>query len=322
MRSLAAAAVVVVHALGPYRERVGEINHIDWGSVIALNGALRWSVPMFIMITGALLLSDERSFSLSHYVRRRVFKVLVPFFVFSVGYALLAGMSAQGYDAQVSWQVLRKLPFEETYYHLGFFYYFIPLYLIIPFLRPLLQVRFAGVVLACGWLLFASLRLFGVSGPWDVELVMYGGYLILGWLLWRHRPPLALLLVLALVAIVASDWLVIEKSLEAGRYRTGNYFSYKTVNTAIVAGAVFLFCIALTARLGERANGVVSMVARQSLGIYLLHPLFLWPARAFDLYASPAILYVIFWAAIAGVMAFGSSVLLSRSPATRWLVPS
>ena len=115
---------------------------------------------------------------------------------------------------------------------------------------------------------------------------------------------------------------MIEKSLETGRYRTGLYFSYKTVNTAILASAVFLACIALTARLSERCIGRASMIARHSLGIYLLHPLFLWPARAFELYASPGLLFVILWALVAGGLAYAGSVLLSRSPATRWLVPS
>ena len=200
MRAVAAAAVVVVHALGPYRDRVGEMNDIDWSSVIALNGALRWSVPMFILITGALLLSDARPFSLSHYVHRRVLKVLVPFLVFSSAYAVLAGVSAQGYDMQLSWQRIQSLPFEETYYHLGFFYYFIPLYLLVPLLRPLLTVPTTGVILACGWLLLATMRLAGLSGPWDIDIVMYGGYLVLGWLLWRYRPPLALVVILGLVA--------------------------------------------------------------------------------------------------------------------------
>lgn len=322
MRAVAAAAVVIVHALGPYRDRVGEMNDIDWSSVIALNGALRWCVPMFIMITGALLLSDSRPFALSHFLRRRVLKVLVPFLVFSIAYAVLAGVSMRGFDMQVSLQAIRRLPSEETYYHLGFFYYFIPLYLLIPLLRPLLTVPATGVILACGWLLLATMRLAGLSGPWDIDLVMYGGYLVLGWLLWRYRPPLALVLILGLVAVFVSDWLVIEKSLDAGRYRTGPYFSYKTVNTAVLASAVFLACTAIKARLSERWIGRTSMVARHSLGIFLLHPLFLWPARAFDLYASPGLLFVILWSLVAGGLAYAGSVLLSKSPATRWLVPS
>ena len=322
MRAVAATAVVIVHALGPYRDRVGEMNDFDWSSVIALNGALRWSVPIFILITGALLLSDTRPFALSHFLRRRVLKVLVPFLAFSVAYAVLAGVSARGFDPQLSWQLIRMLPSEETYYHLGFFYYFIPLYLLIPLLRPLLSMPTIGVLLACGWLVLAAMRLAGMSGPWDVDLVMYGGYLVFGWLLWRYRPPLTLVLILALVSIIASDWLVIEKSLDANRYRTGLYLSYKTINTAIAASAVFLACIALTARLGDGSMRAMRAVARHSLGIFLLHPLFLWPARAFDLYASPGLLFVFFWALVAGGLAYAGSVLLSRSPTTRWLVPS
>lgn len=322
MRSVAAAAVVLVHALGPYRTKLHEVPDWDWASAVALNGALRWTVPVFIMITGALMLSDPRPFEFRYYLERRIAKVLIPFLAFSCLYAVVAGVSTAGFDGDATLAALRALPTHETFYHLGFFYYFIPLYFVIPLLSPLIALRGVAVVLVCGWLVLGTLRLAGVSGPWDVDPVMFGGYLVLGYVLWRFRwPSLGWLAVIAAIAVVVTDWYVIEQSFAAGRYRIGQWFSYKTINTAVTAAFVFVACIALCGGLRGRAETVFALVGKHSLGIYLLHPLFLWPARAFDLYTGPALVAIVCWAVVAGSLALLSSVLLSRFALTRWLVP-
>lgn len=324
MRAVAAAAVVLVHVLGPYREKLGEIPDAHFAFAVALNGALRWSVPLFIIITGALLLSDPRPFSLPHYVRRRVVKVVVPFLFFSCCYAVLGGVSPSGFDPGITREALRALPEHETYYHLGFYYYFIPLYLVAPLLAWLVrggQVR-ATLALLAVWLLLTGLRLAGVNGPWNVDPVMFGGWLLLGYALFRHgTPPLALLLPLGVAALALTDWIVITQSLGAGEYRSGNWFSYKTLNTVALATLVFAACLHVAERSTERAARVFAFIGRHSLGIYLLHPLFLWPARAFDLYAGHPLLPILFWTALSGSLALGASVLLSRHRATRWMVP-
>lgn len=322
MRAVAAASVLLVHSLGPYRDKLGEIPDVDWTSAVALNGALRWGVPVFIMITGALMLSDRRPFSFSYYLKRRLLKVLVPFLAFSTGYAVLAGISPAGFDVARTTELLTNMHHRETWYHLGFFYYFLPLYILIPILRPLMDYRWIAVAALCGWIFLTSLRLAGVSGPWNVDLVMFGGYLLLGHVLWQRRASsLVFVAVLALGAVCLSDWTVITNSLQSGRYRTGLWFSYTTVNTVVVASFVFLACRWLTERLGERTRQGLELVGRHSLGIYLLHPLFLWPARAYDLYAGYPLIPIFFWALVAGSLALLASVLLSKSPYTRWLVP-
>lgn len=330
MRTVAAAAVVAIHVIGPYRAQIGAIPDVEWASAIALNGALRWCVPVFIMITGALLLADPRPFDAAYFVRRRVAKVLVPFVAWSLVYALLSGVAPDGFDAATVREVLLASPTHETYYHLGFFYYFIPLYLLVPPLRALVQrgARIAAWLLLGLWLGCTTAYLTGLRGVWSMDLVMFGGYLLLGWTLWRvGAPPLAPLALLALLAIAAvaavaaGDVAVIRDSLAAGRYDVGSWFSYKTINTVVVAVFVFVLALRLAPALSERARAAFAFVGRHSLGIYLIHPLFLWPVRAWDLYGGHPLVVVPLYTAAAGALALAASVCLSRSRATAWLVP-
>jgi len=323
LRSIAAAAVVTIHVIGPYRDRLGEMPDLAWSIAIAINGLCRWSVPVFIMITGALLLSDPRPFDLSYYARRRVAKVLLPFLAWSVVYAGIAGVSLDGFDPAIAVERLRALPVHETYYHLGFFYYFIPLYLLAPLLWLMVRrAASAAVPVLLIWLGLTALYLGGGRGFWSVEPVLFGGYLLFGWMLWqRGFVPFIPLAVAGVAAVVISDYVVLSRSLAADRYVIGAWFSYKTLNTALAAGAVFAAGLRLAARLPPRALRAFGFVGRHSLGIYLLHPLFLWPVRAFDLYGAHPLLVVPFWTVVCGGLALGLSVALGRLRVTAWLVP-
>ena len=68
LRFIAVFAVIAIHVLGPFRFLYGDIPNSDWLAASGINSVTRWAVPVFIMITGALLLSTERAFSCEDYL--------------------------------------------------------------------------------------------------------------------------------------------------------------------------------------------------------------------------------------------------------------
>lgn len=323
LRVVAAFAVVAIHVLGPYRFLMGETPHADWVSAIAINGASRWAVPVFIMITGALLLSDTRPFSVRYFVQRRVMKVLLPFVAWSVFYAVLAGISLQNVNWAETVQRLIAFPVEETYYHLGFFYYFIPLYVLVPVLRPVAQRDDPGLLYALlgSWLVLCAARLMGVSLGWAEDLVLYGGYLLLGFVLHQSKLPLRGLLLLGLLALVATEYTAISESVSSERYTSAGWFSYKTLNTVLIAAMVFRLCQSWASRISDAAQRTVTNISRYSLGIYLVHPLILWPVREFAFMPSMAWLTIPLMTLAVFGLSYMASVGLSKSRFTAWLVP-
>ncbi|MEZ8094817.1 acyltransferase [Photobacterium swingsii] len=324
LRCVAAVAVVVIHVLGPYREQLGSIANTDWSIAIGFNSVSRWAVPVFIMITGALMLSDRRDFVLSYYLKRRLGKVLIPFLVWSVFYAWLSGASLSGFDGALAWETFTALPFHETYYHLGFFYYFIPLYAVIPFFSWVAgrADRTAMIALTSLWLGLFTLFFFDVEGPWDHELVLYSGYLLLGYCLLQYQwPSRPWLVVLGGMMLLLTGYNVITVSLAAQDYTVGNWLSYKTINTALIAAMVFSVGRYYGERLQGRTQQTVAFISRYSLGIYLLHPLFLWPVRAFDLYWGSPLIMIPLWTLVCGGLALATSYLLAKYKVTAWLVP-
>lgn len=324
LRCVAAVAVVTIHVLGPYREQLGIISDSGWLTAITVNSFSRWAVPVFIMITGALMLSDTRPFEPGYYLRRRLGKVLIPFLVWSLFYAGLSGLSADGYDAGHAWETLKLLPEHETYYHLGFFYYFIPLYLVVPFLRYYVQRtdRTGTIGLTLTWLVITTLYLMSVDGLWSEQLILYSGYLLLGYALFVYRwPPLSWLLLPGIAALLLTAYMVISNSLAAGEYTVGRWLSYKTLNTALIAALIFALCRQLSGHLPTHWLDRAAFVSRHSLGIYLLHPIFLWPVRAWDGYFAHPLVMIPFWTVMITALALGASWLLARYRLTAWLVP-
>ena len=324
LRCVAAVAVVAIHVLGPYREQLGGIPDGEWITAISFNSFSRWAVPVFIMVTGALMLSDTRNFDARYYVKRRLGKVLLPFLVWSVFYALLSGFTLAGFDSSVALRTLQTFPEHETYYHLGFFYYFIPLYFIIPLLKILVRKTDRGSVigLTCVWLVLTTLFLFKVDGVWGQKLILFSGYLLLGYCLFQYRwPALVLLVPLGIAALLLTDYMVVSTSLAKGEYTVGRWMSYKTLNTVLIAAMIFALCQRYGERLSEFWKHKLSLMGRYSLGIYLLHPIFLWPVREFDLYFFHPGLMIPFWTLVCGGLALTASWLLAKNSKTAWLVP-
>ncbi|OLQ89397.1 hypothetical protein BIY22_19860 [Vibrio panuliri] len=327
LRCVAAVAVIAIHVLAPYRHELGVIPFDQWATAVSVNSISRWAVPVFILITGALMLSDKRDFELSYYVKRRLGKVMIPFLVWSLFYAYLSGWTAQGFESQTAKEVLLQSPNHATYYHLGFFYYFIPLYFVIPFFQWVVKQEndAALYVFVTLWLITTALFLMGINGPWNAQLWLYSGYLPLGYLLYQKLPinrlSVITLMWLGVVALLITVFMVISHSVDAGKYTVGRWLSYKTLNVVVAASMVFVVCRYVSDYLSPRAHTLVALISQHSLGIYLLHPIFLWPMKAFGWHQGHPIWVIPLWIVLSGGGALALSCLLARSNKTSWLLP-
>ncbi len=327
LRCVAAVAVIAIHVLAPYRDGLGVIPFDHWVTAVSVNSVTRWAVPVFILISGALMLSDDRPFNASYYVRRRLGKVLIPFLVWSLFYAYLSGWTAQGYDPEVSKEVLKHSPEHATYYHLGFFYYFIPLYFVVPFLQLMVQRLDTSAIVAftAVWLVTTACYLFRIDGPWSHELWLYTGYLTLGYLLYKKVPLkgwiITTFILLGSAALVWTVFMVVMNSIEADHYTVGRWLSYKTINVVLAASMIFMCCKHVGNVFSERTQRIISFISKHSLGIYLLHPIFLWPMKAYGWYQGHPVWVIPLWVVLSGAGALCVSWLVSRSAKTSWLLP-
>ncbi|MBL4830859.1 MAG: acyltransferase family protein [Aliivibrio sp.] len=328
MRCIAAIAVIAIHVLAPYRHLYGDIPFDQWATAVSVNSLSRWAVPVFILITGALMLSDQRQFEPRSYLQRRFGKVLIPFLVWSCFYALFSGVSADGFSSTIAISTLKAMPEHETYYHLGFFYYFLPLYFVIPFFQILVR-RYDNLALYALlglWLISTLIYLLkGVGGFWSSNLWLYSGYLLLGYVLYQKVPTATkstlVIVSLGAAALGLTVYSVISLSIDASGYTVQRWLSYKTLNTVLAAALVFALCRYFADLLPENIKTRVSFISKHSLGIYLLHPIFLWPMKSYGWFEGHPGWVIPLWIIIAGGASLMSSWVISRSTKTQWLLP-
>jgi len=333
LRFIAAIAVIIIHVLGPFRYLYGDIPDSEWLAAAGLNSLTRWAVPVFMLISGALLLSTERTFQCEHYLTKRLSKVAIPFVGWTIIYGLVGGFMIDGvwtgqWVSSTTTEILKNSPTDPVWYHLWFFYDFIPLYFVIPFLIPLLKKASPEhIKLALlSWTVLFLMHWLKVGSFLQQNLVLYSGYLILGWYLFNrdNRPQLKSWVlggVSMLLLNFAGTWFL---AIEEGAY-SSFFMGYKTLNTAVIGGMLFVLAQAYAHNIQGQLRALVTLISTYSLGIYLIHPLILIPVRElnngfYELFGSnwvaiPAITLVALFLSLLLTM------LLVKIPFFRRLVP-
>ena len=238
----------------------------------------------------------------------------------------MSGLGADlSYDWLKAWDTLKNLPYKNTWYHLGFYYYFIPLYFLIPFVKPVVdsvsedKLKFMAVI----WLWLTVSYFIRIQSFWHQDLFLYGGYLIWGYCLakWDLRKYQSLIVAGGILSLALTFFGVFWLSSQNGEYSVGRFNSYKTINTVLVATMVFCLAKHNADRIQGRAKQIISLISRYSLGLFLVHPLLLWPVRAYDLYWGHAALMIPLWTVVNILSTLLLVWLLSRSRVTGWMVP-
>ena len=65
---------------------------------------------------------------------------------------------------------------------------------------------------------------------------------------------------------------------------------------------------------------LIQFVASNSLGLFLIHPLFLWPVQQWEILPGATVITVPLLTLVITVISLGASWCLGRTRITRWLV--
>jgi len=236
---------------------------IDWWVGSWLFYLAHVSIPIFVMISGALLLDDSRRESAGQFYRRRLLRVGV--------------------------RAARLILSGDPYYHLWFLYMIFGMYLVTPALRVF--VRHAGQAQRLGVIVIGFVLANGYFQTdallWDNQrsvftmFLPYIPYYLCGHELRRIDPRkvparyLALAVLVSVLYLVAFFNVFMEREGGIGvRY----LFDFFTPPVVFLSTAIFWAAYLHDAR-SEPLTGVrrtaLEWMASTTLGIYVLHPLVL-----------------------------------------------
>ncbi|MEB4615426.1 acyltransferase [Leucobacter sp. M11] len=294
LRAISIVAVVVLHAAA-WNWSTFDPSGSAWQTLNWADSAVRFSVPVFFMISGSLFLDPKRNVTWRSLFRKSLPRLLVAFVVWSVFFALVGTYGPGGTGTLVSLATQIVL----GHYHLWFLFALVGLYLVTPILRRVVTDRttawyfvglagvFASVLPLLTHVPLAGKLLQTVLDTMQLQLVLgYTLYFVLGYLLSTARvSPKQLRWAFALgaagivVTAVGTSWLT-----QRGNEPNGLLYDYLTPGVVLSAVAVFLGVKAWSeSRPQARPGHVVSTLSTYSFGIFLVHPLFQWGYQQFGI---------------------------------------
>ena len=132
LRTLATFMVIAIHVSGPLAEQLPDMNTWEWWYSNWWDGISRASVPLFVLLSGGLLLTKD--YPTGDFLKKRLSRVLVPGIFWMIVY-LLYGYLARKEPATIPEAAVRLVE-GPVHYHLWFIYLITGLYFVYPLLRP------------------------------------------------------------------------------------------------------------------------------------------------------------------------------------------
>ncbi|MBI3622192.1 MAG: acyltransferase family protein, partial [Nitrospirae bacterium] len=330
---------VFLHVVSPMVAEPSAVPRWWWWTVNVYDAFLRPCVPLFVMVSGLLLLDPSKVESLGLFFKKRMMKVLLPFLFWGVIY-LVVKASIQATPLSLP-AMLRELVSGPIYTHFWFLYMILGLYLAAPILR--VYVAHAPVTLQyyflALWFMAASIfplmqTITGVSiGIPLVVATQYVGYFVLGPLL-RERvlgpralaPAVALFAGCGLFTAAATGAIVIR----FGSFH-GLFYEFLSPNVVVMSVCAFLILRSLPwQRMMARhrlVSGAITQLSAWSFGIYIVHYLLVELLRYGKLGivlpgpAWPPLITAPVTAAVALAMSVAVVAVIRLVPLGRYLVP-
>ena len=128
------------------------VRSFEWQILNLYHGGLvRWAVPVFVMISGALFLNPDKNIPIKKIYTKYIFRIVTALAFWSFIYA------CAGYFAGRSDIVEAFTNFLNGHYHLWFLYMIIGLYMIVPLVRRIAESESATKYFLVFALIFTSL---------------------------------------------------------------------------------------------------------------------------------------------------------------------
>lgn len=332
IRVLATLMVIILHVAGAGFAELGP----DWRAANVYDSIVRPCVPLFFMLSGALILpqghDDLRK------VCKRVAKVGVPLVAWSLIFlAWFASSSPNWLHAPSVKFSIGQIFQSPVMTHLWFLYTLIGLYLFVPVLQAFFQTGHRSM-----WYLYLGAAFVGASiVPFVFDLTgvrllgidltyfpIYAAYMMMGALLSKVRADVKWSVIFLAGAILAGGCTALLTRWATIKHGSPVETFYAYSSPFVVAASVCFFIglrgVGAGAASFARFERGIAVLAPLSFGVYILHPVVLYYVFKTGLAFNTGGAWV--GIPLASVVIFGvvcATVAVLRSmKMTRWLVPN
>lgn len=280
LRMVATFAVILLHV------SAGDFLSLsfsgDWYIALVYDSLVRWSVPVFVMISGVLFLNPNKEITYQDILKKRVPRLLLAYVFWALLYVLY-GFVLSGFEGFTIRRLIRRAIVAPRV-HLWFLPMLMGVYLLIPMLRKIAQdiklLRYALII----WIVFVFVSFFQFVEAFKLvkqfyslfsmnSIVGFSGYFLLGYFLSqydfskRQRIWIYLLGIGGALVTIFGTYCVSVSTGEANE----RYFSNLSIQVAAMAAALFVLVKTFAPKCGTLTLKFLDFVRKDLFGVYLTH---------------------------------------------------
>ena len=282
LRIIAAFAVVILHVTSQRLDT--SFPSSEWEIRTVYDSFVRWCVPVFFMISGALFLNHGRKLSVGRLYKINILHLIFIFFVWSFIYAIYSAIVKCDYN--VGHILLRII---EGPVHFWFLKILIGLYVTIPILRMITQNKqseeyFLIVALITAFVLPMIFTFIGLYNESYKSFVLYHynaygiriasgyvGYFVLGHYLFTYRLSGLVKKVIYIMGLFSVFSVIFLTHWYSHHINESSELFYDNLNVFTLFESMSVYLAIIEFKLPTKYYSLVSRLSSLSLGVYLSH---------------------------------------------------
>lgn len=288
MRSLACFFVIAIHVYSGLFSIPNKVYLKTWLQSDIAMSVSRFAVPLFIMITGALLLKKDVNIKTA---LNKAGKMLLILTVWSIAYVVISNIyiSKESYSIQ---EVIVMFLSNKISYHLWYLYMIIGIYVTLPFITKLIKSidikiqKFYIII----FLLVSAMNLVPLVAQtyFDKQLKFYFmiplmdwqlGCLIIGFFISNLVINKKTFYISILGFFALNIFTITSTYLLSMKNKSGmqDFHSNNNINTILLAACVFIISKYISKYISEKSllSKLIVFLGSISFEIYLIHPMVL-----------------------------------------------
>jgi len=287
LKSIAVTLVIMIHVVSGELDLFGKgISMKNWMIANILDTLSRMCVPLFVMVSGYLLLRKDESVGI--FFKKRFIRIIPKFLIYSMIYYVFK-VSFLHKPYPINENFLTLLLKGNIFYHFWYIYMILGLYTITPFLRRVVRdihksyiiyfiYIWTGFMVIIPFFEFIFKTKFMIYSP----LGQYIGYFLIGYLIAEKPPKINKITLFSgyLISFGISVWVTYFYTVKEGKFID---FFYNYHSIAVFLQSVLFFTLIMKfTHSNEKAKEpeiiypvrrFVSTLSVITLDVYLIHPM-------------------------------------------------
>ena len=280
LKIISMLAVVFVH-ISAQNYYLVEPQSFEWKVFNIYDSFARFSVPVFVMISGCLFLDNKKELTMKKLYFHNILRIITAYIFWAILYAIEPLIFGQ--EISLKDTLVRII---EGSYHMWFMFMIVGLYIVTPILRKIVEDKKVTEYFLITALIFTIIipeilgllhitKLSQTYSKLNITITLgYSCYFILGYYLSKKelkKKNEILIYLLGILGFIATA--VISQIITNKTGKAYGHYSYFYTGVMLEAIAVFILVknIASKIKLNEKMKNIIYNISRNSFGVYLSH---------------------------------------------------